>query len=58
MAQMLLDRGWMDVHPLRGGFDAWRAAGYPIEPKTRKAHTPSEVAENLRQAEGDQDLPM
>ena len=55
---MLLDRGWMDVHPLRGGFDAWRAAGYPIEPKTRKAHTPSDVAENLRQAEGDQDLPM
>ena len=46
------------MRPLKGGFEAWRAAGYPVEPKVREAQTPSEVAENLRQAEGDQDLPM
>jgi hypothetical protein len=32
-AQMLLDEGWRDVHPLEGGFDTWRRAGYAIEPK-------------------------
>jgi hypothetical protein len=42
---------------LKGGFEGWRAAGYPVEPKAREAHTPSEIAENLRQAEGDLDLP-
>jgi 3-mercaptopyruvate sulfurtransferase SseA len=45
------------VRPLKGGFEAWRAAGYPVEPQAREAQTASEVAENLRQAEGDQDLP-
>jgi 3-mercaptopyruvate sulfurtransferase SseA len=45
------------VRPLSGGFEAWQAAGYPVEPKARKTHTPSEVAENLRQAEGNQDVP-
>jgi len=45
------------VRPLSGGFEAWQATGYPVEPKTREPYTPSEVAENLRQAEGEQDLP-
>jgi 3-mercaptopyruvate sulfurtransferase SseA len=52
-----VSHGWKDVRPLKGGFKEWQAAGYPVEPKTREAHTLSEVAENLRQAEGDLDLP-
>jgi rhodanese-related sulfurtransferase len=27
----LMDRGYMKVRPLRGGLDAWAAAGYDIE---------------------------
>jgi rhodanese-related sulfurtransferase len=30
---MLIDRGRTEAHPLKGGFDAWRQAGYPVEPK-------------------------
>jgi rhodanese-related sulfurtransferase len=33
VARVLEDHGITDVHPLIGGFDAWRAAGLPIEPK-------------------------
>lgn len=33
MAQELLEKGWKSVHPLYGGFDAWRKAGLPVEPK-------------------------
>jgi hypothetical protein len=33
VAQMLLERGFHNVHPLCGGFDAWRKAGYPLERK-------------------------
>jgi len=28
-----MDRGWKNVHPLYGGFDAWQQAGYEVEPK-------------------------
>jgi 3-mercaptopyruvate sulfurtransferase SseA len=28
---MLKAAGFRDVRPLRGGLDAWRAAGYPVE---------------------------
>lgn len=34
MAQELANRGWTDVHPLAGGFDAWQRAHYPVVPKT------------------------
>jgi rhodanese-related sulfurtransferase len=30
---MLIDRGWSEAYPLLGGFEAWRRAGYPVEPK-------------------------
>jgi hypothetical protein len=33
VARELADRGWTDVHPLEGGFDAWERAHYPVEPK-------------------------
>ncbi|MGH9158770.1 MAG: rhodanese-like domain-containing protein [Vicinamibacteraceae bacterium] len=32
-AYMLLERGFPHVRYLRGGFDAWRRQGYPVEPK-------------------------
>jgi rhodanese-related sulfurtransferase len=28
---MLIDRGYTEVRPLAGGFDAWVDAGYPVE---------------------------
>ena len=33
VAQVLLDQGYEDAHPPRGGFDAWREVGFPVEPK-------------------------
>jgi rhodanese-related sulfurtransferase len=33
VAQELLDRGWKNVHPLYGGFDAWVNAGLPLDSK-------------------------
>jgi rhodanese-related sulfurtransferase len=33
VAQTLADQGFSNVHPLYGGFDAWRDAGYPLERK-------------------------
>jgi 3-mercaptopyruvate sulfurtransferase SseA len=52
VAQTLQQRGWTNVRPLLGGFDAWRRAGYPMEAKAARPLVPSEVGENLRQAEG------
>jgi len=31
VARLLIDRGYMLVRPLAGGFDAWVRAGYPVE---------------------------
>jgi rhodanese-related sulfurtransferase len=33
VAQELIERGWKNVHPLYGGFEAWVNAGLPVEPK-------------------------
>jgi rhodanese-related sulfurtransferase len=55
-AQALVEHGW-EARPLGGGFDEWHKAGLPVEPKVHRAETLREVQENLRQAEGDQDLP-
>jgi 3-mercaptopyruvate sulfurtransferase SseA len=35
VAQQLLDRGWKNVHPLYGGFDAWQQARLPVETKEK-----------------------
>ena len=32
MARLLLERGYRNVRPLEGGFDAWVAAGLPTDP--------------------------
>jgi 3-mercaptopyruvate sulfurtransferase SseA len=53
VAQYLLDHGWTNVRPLLGGFDAWRKAGFPIEAKPTRTQSFSEVAANIRRAEGD-----
>lgn len=34
-AQLLLRRGWSDVHTLDWGFDAYLEAGLPVEPVTK-----------------------
>jgi rhodanese-related sulfurtransferase len=33
VAEVLEENGYGEVHPLVGGFDAWRAAELPLEPK-------------------------
>jgi len=33
VAQELSQRGYKNVHPLFGGFEAWKKAGLPLEPK-------------------------
>jgi rhodanese-related sulfurtransferase len=33
LALKLQERGYRDVFALQGGFDAWRKAGMPVEPK-------------------------
>ena len=42
---------------LLGGFLAWQSAGYPLEPKSTRTQSFAEVAENIRQAEGDDGEP-
>jgi rhodanese-related sulfurtransferase len=36
VAQELMKRGYKNVHPLYGGFDAWRDAKAPVEPKEQE----------------------
>jgi rhodanese-related sulfurtransferase len=31
VARLLIDRGYSNVRPLEGGFEAWLAAGVPTE---------------------------
>jgi rhodanese-related sulfurtransferase len=33
VAQKLIEKGYTNVHPLYGGFDAWVNAGKPVESK-------------------------
>jgi 3-mercaptopyruvate sulfurtransferase SseA len=49
-----MERGWTNVRPLTGGFDAWRRAGYPTEAKPTHTQTVHEVAENVAKAEGEE----
>jgi rhodanese-related sulfurtransferase len=37
LAQKLQDLGYKKVWALQGGFDAWRDAGFPLEPKRKVA---------------------
>jgi len=31
-----MDKGYLEVWPLLGGFDAWQSAGFPVEPVSAK----------------------
>jgi rhodanese-related sulfurtransferase len=33
VAQTLMEHGWKNVHPLFGGFDAWKKEGLPVDAK-------------------------
>jgi len=33
VAQVLEEHGYKETHPLVGGFDAWKKANLPVEPK-------------------------
>jgi rhodanese-related sulfurtransferase len=33
VARTLMEKGYKNVHPLYGGFDAWKEAGGPVEQK-------------------------
>jgi rhodanese-related sulfurtransferase len=33
VAQVLVENGWKNVHPLYGGFEDWEKAGGQVEPK-------------------------
>jgi len=33
VAQVLMEKGRKNVHPLYGGLEAWEKAGGPVEPK-------------------------
>jgi rhodanese-related sulfurtransferase len=33
VAQVLIENGWKNVRALSGGFDAWKDANLPLEPK-------------------------
>jgi rhodanese-related sulfurtransferase len=37
LAQKLLDRGYINVWALQGGFHAWQNAGYPVQSKRAAA---------------------
>jgi rhodanese-related sulfurtransferase len=45
-ARKLMDRGYISVRPLRGGLDAWAAAGYEIELRRGKAEVAAAPAVN------------
>jgi rhodanese-related sulfurtransferase len=33
VALQLVEKGYKNVHPLYGGFDAWQSAGLPVDRK-------------------------
>jgi rhodanese-related sulfurtransferase len=33
VAQVLMEAGFHNVHPLYGGFDAWKRKDFPVEKK-------------------------
>jgi membrane protein DedA with SNARE-associated domain/rhodanese-related sulfurtransferase len=45
-ARKLMDRGYISVRPLRGGLDAWAAAGYEIELRRSMAEMAARPAVN------------
>ena len=47
----LLQQGWTDVYPMRGGLNAWQIANLPVASDKTKAKAPSKAAQKkARQA--------
>jgi 3-mercaptopyruvate sulfurtransferase SseA len=44
MARLLISKGYSDVRPLLGGFDAWVEQGYPVEPHAGSPASLTQVA--------------
>jgi 3-mercaptopyruvate sulfurtransferase SseA len=44
MALLLMSKGYNEVWPLRGGFDAWRDLGYPTETYRAEEGPPTAVS--------------
>jgi 3-mercaptopyruvate sulfurtransferase SseA len=40
VAQVLIEHGWKNVHPLYGGFEAWEKAGAETELKEAAGNHP------------------
>jgi 3-mercaptopyruvate sulfurtransferase SseA len=51
MARLLASKGYSDVRPLLGGFDAWVKHGYPVERHADTADVPA-VVPAAQSAEG------
>ena len=45
MARLLVEKGYHEVRPLQGGYDAWVERGYPTEPVTVPVDRLTSVAE-------------
>ncbi|MBR9814202.1 rhodanese-like domain-containing protein [bacterium] len=41
----LLQQGWTDVYPMRGGLNAWQGANLPVASNQAKAKQPSKAAQ-------------
>jgi 3-mercaptopyruvate sulfurtransferase SseA len=52
MARLLASKGYSDVRPLLGGFDAWVEHGYPVEPHAGEAAVPVIVPAAAESAQG------
>jgi 3-mercaptopyruvate sulfurtransferase SseA len=55
MALLLMSKGYNEVWPLRGGFDAWRDLGYPMETYLAAEGPPTAVSTVSPSASGLQD---
>ncbi len=44
MARLLIEKGYEDVWPLLGGYDAWQSRGYPVEPSSASAPPVASIA--------------
>ena len=50
MARLLIDRGYKNVRPLLGGFDAWVEKGFLVESLPRSQEVPATVTERITSA--------
>jgi 3-mercaptopyruvate sulfurtransferase SseA len=44
MARLLISKGYSNVRPLLGGYDAWFKQGYPVEPHVPRASSLTQLS--------------